>query len=95
MHDFLGYPVYFIQFLSVAKVVGALTILTPGLHKLKEWAYAGLFFDLIGAIYSVVAASGKFEAGTLFILLPIVLGALSYYFWKKLTGPARINQPGL
>lgn len=85
MHEFLGYPVYFIQFISVAKVLGAMAILIPGFNKVKEWAYAGLFFDLIGAIYSVVAASGKLEAGTLFILLPIILGALSYYYWKRVS----------
>jgi DoxX-like family len=83
MHEFLGYPVYFIPFISVAKVFGAIAILTPGFNKIKEWAYAGLFYDLIGAIYSVIAASGKLEAGTLFLLLPIILGALSYYYWKR------------
>lgn len=83
LHDYLGYPVYFITFISVAKLLGAAAILIPGLHKIKEWAYAGLFFDLAGAVYSVVAVTKKFEAGTLFILLPVLLGALSYIFWNK------------
>ena len=83
MHDYLGYPVYFISFISIAKLLGAVTILIPGLNKIKEWAYAGLFFDLTGAIFSVVAAAKKFEVGTLFILLPIILGVLSYIFWNK------------
>lgn len=83
MHDFLGYPVYFIQFISVAKLIGAITILIPGLHKIKEWAYAGLFFDLTGAIYSLISASPKLEPGTFFILLPILLGVISYIFWNK------------
>src|SRR3954464_4037333 len=61
MHDFMGYPIYFIQFISIAKLLGVIAILIPGLNsRIKEWAYAGLFFDLAGAIYSVVAASGKF-----------------------------------
>ncbi|MBI5370849.1 MAG: DoxX family protein [Sphingobacteriales bacterium] len=83
MHDYLGYPVYFIQFISVAKLAGCLAILVPGFNKIKEWAYAGLFFDLAGAIFSIVAVQQKFEAGTLFIVLPVVLGALSYYFWTR------------
>jgi hypothetical protein len=46
IHDMLGYPVYFIPFIGVAKIIGAVVILIPGLNKVKEWAYAGLFFDL-------------------------------------------------
>ncbi len=83
LHDFLGYPVYFIQFISVAKLIGAITILIPGLVKIKEWAYAGLFFDLAGAIYSLIYASPKLEPGTLFILVPVLLGVISYIFWNK------------
>ena len=83
MHDMLGYPTYFVIFISVAKILGSVAILIPGLNKIKEWAYAGLFFDLIGAMVSVTAASPKFDPGTLFILLPLVIGALSYIFWNK------------
>jgi hypothetical protein len=83
LHDQLGYPVYFIQFISIAKILGSIAILLPWLKTAKEWAYAGLFFDLIGAMYSINSVAGKLEAGSLFILLPITIGALSYYFWKK------------
>ena len=83
MHDYLGYPVYFIQFISVAKLLGAVVILIPGLNRIKEWAYAGLFFDLIGAIYSGVAASGKFDPMMLTLLLWVGSGVLSYYYWHK------------
>jgi hypothetical protein len=48
IHDGPVYPIYFIQFISVAKLLGAIVILIPGLHTIKEWAYAGLFFDLVG-----------------------------------------------
>ncbi len=44
----LGYPKYIISFLGVAKLLGAIAILVPGYPRLKEWAYAGLVFDLIG-----------------------------------------------
>ena len=83
MHDGLGYPVYFIQFISVAKLLGSIAILIPGLNRIKEWAYAGLFFDLTGAIYSGVAASGKFDPMMPTMLAWILPGILSYYFWHK------------
>ena len=85
-HDGLGYPVYFIQFISIAKILGSIAILIPGLKKLKEWAYAGLFFDLAGATYSGVAAGGTFDPRMLGMLIWIVAGILSYYFWNKKTG---------
>ena len=83
MHDGLGYPVYFIQFISVAKVLGAIAILVPGFPRIKEWAYAGLFFDLAGAIYSGIAASGTFDPLMLTMLVWVITGILSYYFWHR------------
>lgn len=83
MHDGLGFPVYFIQFISVAKILGAIVLLIPGLRTIKEWAYAGMFFDLVGAFFSVNANAGKFEPTSLFILFTLLIGAASYYFWKK------------
>jgi hypothetical protein len=83
MHDGLGYPVYFIQFISIAKLLGCITILIPGLRTVKEWAYAGLFFDLAGAIYSGIAASGKFDPAMLSLLLWVIAGVLSYYYWRR------------
>ena len=83
IHDGLGYPVYFIQFISVAKLLGAIIILIPGSGRIKDWAYAGLFFDLAGAIYSGIAAAGKFDPLILTMLIWIVPGIVSYYFWLK------------
>jgi len=48
----LGYPVYFAALLGVWKVLGGLAILAPRFPRLKEWAYAGMFFDLTGAAIS-------------------------------------------
>jgi len=84
IHDGLGYPVYFIQFISFAKLIGSIVLLIPGLPRsVKEWAYAGLFFDLAGAIYSGIAASGKFDPQMLGLLAWIVPGIISYYLWHK------------
>lgn len=48
----LGYPVYLLPFLGTAKALGVVAILVPRTSRLKEWAYAGLVFDLSGALYS-------------------------------------------
>jgi DoxX-like family len=82
----MGYPVFFIKFISIAKIIGSITILIPGLNKtVKEWAYAGLFFDLTGAIFSIISISPSFDPKMLGMLLFIIPGILSYYFWKKRT----------
>ena len=51
----LGYPAYFVTILGVWKILGGITILAPGLRRLKEWAYAGIAFDLSGAAFSHAA----------------------------------------
>lgn len=79
----LGYPKYFIPFIGVAKTLGAIAILIPGLNRLKEWAYAGLFFDLFGAAYSGIAVGG-FQPPILFMLLPLGFLFLSYFLWHKI-----------
>src|SRR5262245_31323444 len=76
----LGYPVYIIPFLGVAKLLGSVAILVPGFPRLKEWAYAGLMFDLIGATYSSFAIQ---EPGAAFMLLFVALGFASYYFYRR------------
>ena len=48
----LGYPAYLLTILGFWKVLGALALLAPRLPRLKEWAYAGAFFDLTGAAFS-------------------------------------------
>ena len=48
----LGYPVYLLPFLGTAKTLGVAVVLVPGFRRLKEWAFAGLVFDVIGAWYS-------------------------------------------
>jgi hypothetical protein len=82
----LGYPRYFIPFIGVAKILGSVAILIPGFPRVKEWAYAGLFFDLIGAAYSNLAVDGL-NTSMLFMLLPFALGILSYYFNGKVYRP--------
>ena len=84
IHDTLEYPEYFIPFTGYAKLLGSIIILIPGLKTIKEWAYAGLFFDLIAAVYSFIAAPKiPFDPGMLSMGIWIIFGILSYVFWKK------------
>jgi hypothetical protein len=82
MHEGLGYPLYFIPFIGVAKILGAAAILIPGYSRIKEWAYAGLLFDLTGATYSI-ASSGQPASGLIFMTLPLAVGICSYIFYHK------------
>ena len=51
----LGYPVYFLTILGVSKILGVVAILVPKMPIVKEWAYAGFFFLMSGAIVSHLA----------------------------------------
>lgn len=78
----LGYPDYFTFFIGVAKVLGVIAILIPGFPRIKEWAYAGLMFDLIGATYSLIAI-GTQVTDLWFMLIALGLGTTSYIFYHK------------
>lgn len=73
----LGYPPYFMTILGVWKVLGGLVILLPGFALLKEWAYAGMIFDLTGASASHVAIGDDVQH----IVTPLVLAALVVASW--------------
>lgn len=85
IHEGLGYPVYFIPFIGFAKIIGSIIILIPGLKRIKEWAYAGLFFDLAGAVYSGIAVAGGVDPMMLTLLAWIVPGIVSYVLWTRRT----------
>ena len=78
----LNMPSYLISFLSIAKLAGVIAILVPGYPRLKEWAYAGFTFDLIGATYSFYA-SGFAIKDWAFMLILIAVLACSYIFYHK------------
>ena len=73
----LGYPEYFLPFLGLAKCLGAVAILIPGFPRIKEWAYAGLAYDLIAATYSNLVVDG-FQIGITFMILPFGFLIASY-----------------
>lgn len=80
----LHLPAYLSPFLGVAKIVGAIAILIPGFPRIKEWAYAGLFFDLLGATYCNIAAGHPVsQAG--FMIVPVSLLFLSHALYHRLS----------
>ena len=72
----LGYPMYFFAILGVWKILGAITILVPGFPRLKECAYAGIFFDLTGAAVSC-AAVGGYGAYGFHVIAPLIIAGLT------------------
>ena len=78
----LGFPVYINMFLGIAKFLGMIAILIPGYPRIKEWAYAGFCFDLIGATYSQIAA-GMGGPGIIFMSIWFVLLFGSYIYYHK------------
>ena len=73
----LGYPAYFMTILGIWKVLGGGAVLLPGFPLLKEWAYAGMIFDLTGASASHVALGDDVRH----ILTPLVLAVLVVASW--------------
>ena len=76
----LGYPMYFFGILGFWKALGAIAILVPRFPRLKEWAYAGIFFDLTGAVASV-AAVHVYGAYAFHILAPLIIAGLTVASW--------------
>lgn len=75
----LGYPIYLLTILGIWKILGVVAVLIPKHELLKEWAYAGFFFVMSGALFSHIAAGDSFKEifPSLFLLLLIVA---SWYF---------------
>ncbi len=71
----LGYPVYLLTILGVWKLLGGIVLLVPRFPRLKEWAYAGVFFELMGAAASLALH------GESFISSPLILAMLALASW--------------
>ena len=75
----LGYPTYFLNIIGVWKILGVVAVLLPKFPLVKEWAYAGFFFTMTGAIFSHLAvgdAAVEYFGPTLLLILTII----SWYF---------------
>jgi uncharacterized membrane protein YphA (DoxX/SURF4 family) len=84
MMEHLGYPYSVLYLLSIAKILGIIAILVPGYPRLKEWAYAGFTFDLVGAIYAGLSTGDPISQW-----IPLIIGLVlifgSYIFYHKKT----------
>ncbi len=79
----IGYPYNVLYLLAVFKVLGVVALLIPGFPRLKEWAYAGFTFDLIGVVYAFLVI-GTPIADTAFMFAGLVFVAGSYICYRKL-----------
>jgi uncharacterized membrane protein YphA (DoxX/SURF4 family) len=89
MIERLGYPLYFLVILGVWKLLGAVALVIPRFPRLKEWVYAGVVFNLTGALVSHVA-SGDIEPGPMSYL--VVMVGITATSWS-LRPPSRRNFP--
>ena len=78
----LHYPAYFLPFIGVAKLLGAIAIVIPGFPRIKEWAYAGFVFDLVAAVYSSIAVGDSADKWAP-IFIGLLLIAVSYVYYHK------------
>ena len=81
----LGYPPYFMSVLGTWKVLGAIAIAAPRLSRAKEWAYAGMIFDLTGAAASRLAVADGIGA----VIAPIAVAVIVVVSWAS-RPPARM-----
>ena len=75
----LGYPVYFLTILGIWKILGVVAVLIPKFPLLKEWAYAGFFFAMSGAVFSHIALGDAVKEIFPSLLL-LILTVVSWYF---------------
>jgi uncharacterized membrane protein YphA (DoxX/SURF4 family) len=73
----LGYPSYLATILGTAKIIAAVVLLAPGLPRLKEWAYAGIVINMIGAIASQAAMRQSIDN----LIVPAVFAGLAILSW--------------
>ena len=89
----LGYPAYILTILGVWKMLGVVALLVPKFPLIKEWAYAGFFFAMTGAIFSHLSVGDPVTA-TFPALLLLILTVVSWYFRpesRKMTAAAGIS----
>ena len=79
MMKHLGYPIYFLTIIGIWKLLGVVTVLIPKFPLLKEWAYAGFFFVMTGAIFSHIASGSPLKEFFPSMLL-LILTIISWYF---------------
>jgi hypothetical protein len=80
----LGYPEYFLTIDGLAKFLAVLALLVPGFPTLREWAYAGVTFLVIGATWSHAASHQNFAPA----IVVLAFAQASYWLWRKIRAVA-------
>ncbi len=89
----LGFPLYFIRLLGIWKILGAIAVLVPGFPRLKEWAYAGIVFDLIAAAVANATMGDVIGAEWWHVPAPLMVAVIVIASWalrppsRRLPGP--------
>jgi len=86
--EHLGYPSYFLVILGIWKLLGAVALVVPKFPRLKEWAYAGVIFDLTGAVASL-SASGLVTVST--AAYPIFMVGVAFASWALRPSSRRLE----
>jgi len=84
----LGYPTYIIYPLAVLKILGLIAIWTGKSKTLKEWAYAGFFFDLFLAVISHAMVDGEYMGA----VIALIILFTSYFSHKKLSTSTSLTE---
>jgi uncharacterized membrane protein YphA (DoxX/SURF4 family) len=83
----LGYPTYFSMIIGVWKVLGAVAVLVPRFPRLKEWAYAGMFFTMTGAFASHLGAGDPL----VMLVAPLIFAGLVVASWFLRPASRRVS----
>jgi|SRR5580704_8375070 uncharacterized membrane protein YphA (DoxX/SURF4 family) len=83
----LGYPEYILTIIGAWKVLGSIVLLIPKWPLIKEWAYAGFFFTMSGAVYSHIASGESMNK----IVSPLILLILILISWYSRPADRKIN----
>jgi uncharacterized membrane protein YphA (DoxX/SURF4 family) len=89
--DKLGYPAYVLSIIGVWKLLGAVAVLVPRFPRLKEWAYAGMFFNYTGAVASHLAVGDGVES----VAYPIIITGLVVASWALRPSARRELAPSI
>lgn len=85
----LGYPVYFVMIIGFWKLLGSLVLVAPGLPRVKEWAYAGIFFNMTGAAVSHVVS----DSAAWHVVVTLGLAAVAIASWALRPQNRRLGVP--
>jgi uncharacterized membrane protein YphA (DoxX/SURF4 family) len=80
----LGYPAYLVPVLGIARLLGLTALLVPGFPRIKEWAFAGLVFDVSLAMYSILAAGNPVTMITFPVIILLIVIAIYILYHRRL-----------